>query len=120
MIVETSTAEIGNSKMWQDRAQRAVALVLLLCLVWGITNSYSKEQTRRMLCEYECDSDEVPVRIIREFLNGGPDGSSLFHRGGLDDDPAYDEDQPVESPCPDDENHYYALSGYEAHGEAVA
>ena len=120
MIVETSTVEIGNSKVWQDRAQRALALVLLLCLVWGITNSYSKEQTRRMLCEYECDSDEVPVRIIREFLNGRPDESSLFHKGSLDDDPAYDEDQPLENPYPENEDHYYALKTHEAQGETVA
>lgn len=96
------------SENCRDRLQRGVALVLLIGLVWGIGSFYSKEQIRWLLCEYRCHREDVPNRMLREFLNGGPDRVYQDYERNSGDGHIYDEDSPVDNPAPDNLDHYYA------------
>jgi predicted Zn-dependent peptidase len=72
-IPEQSEDKKALSRQWKNRLGRAAALLLLIWLAWEIGSFYSVEQIKRMYCGYVCDQEEVPIRIVRELLNGGPD-----------------------------------------------
>jgi hypothetical protein len=108
MIVEASTIREQMTREWQQPLQQVIALLLLGLLVWGIGSFYSIDQTRWILCEYIGQRDEVPFRVLREFLNGQPDSIFQSPEDFLETEDSDDENHPLDEPAPEDERNYYA------------
>ena len=91
---------MGCSTKWRDLLQKSVALMLLTSMVVGIGSFYERRQIRHLICGVYCQQDELPNRILREFLNGRADREPTPETGW--------EVQPVENPSPENREHYYA------------
>lgn len=113
-IINGSSSELGSNsetafQKGKELAQRTVAFLLLLALVSGIGYSHSRDVTRRMLCDFYCDEKDIPIKIMREFLNDMRDVEFQYEEDESDRETINDDSYPIEEPYPDDYHNYYAV-----------